>query len=246
MASFSYDSSDYLDDPEKKRFLNEKLFREVARRYDALTRVLSFGRDAVWKRRLVARLPEHEAPVCLDIACGTGDLAKLVFEKYRGSRLIALDLTYPMLALAKNRLHPDDILWSVQDMMQMAVESGSVDILTGGYALRNSPDLVRTIGEINRVLRPGATAAFLDFSKPPSRLLQFIEYWVLFLWGSLWGFLIYGSGEICAYIAKSLSRFPDSAELRALFLEQGFEVIVWEKYFLGVSSAIVVRKKKWN
>jgi demethylmenaquinone methyltransferase/2-methoxy-6-polyprenyl-1,4-benzoquinol methylase len=66
---------DCLEDAEKKKYYNERVFSDIAPRYEFITRALSFGRDAAWKRTLVSLLPSHESPVCVDLACGTGDLA---------------------------------------------------------------------------------------------------------------------------------------------------------------------------
>ena len=71
----------HLDDAEKKKYYNEKLFSEVAPRYDFITRVLSFG-DVAWKRALISSLPSYESPVCVDLACGTGDISFLLADKY--------------------------------------------------------------------------------------------------------------------------------------------------------------------
>ena len=63
---------DHLENAETKKYYTEKNFSEVAPRYDFITRALSFGHDAAWKRTLISLLPSHESPVCVDLACGTG------------------------------------------------------------------------------------------------------------------------------------------------------------------------------
>src|SRR5579863_2004131 len=145
---------DHLEDAEKKKYYNERLFSEVAPRYDFITRVLSFGRDAAWKRALVSLLPSHESPLCLDLACGTGDITFLLAGKYPRGRVIGVDITEPMLAIARyHNTHPN-VSFVNQDMGSLEIVSQSVDIVTGGYALRNAPDLGTAIGEICRVLKP--------------------------------------------------------------------------------------------
>jgi len=96
-------SRERLADPIRKRELNEQLFSVVAPRYDAVTRVLSFDRDRVWKARMVAALPPVTAPVCLDLACGTGDISFLLAAKYPDGQVLGLDLTEAMLERARAR-----------------------------------------------------------------------------------------------------------------------------------------------
>ena len=92
---------DHLENAETKRYYTEKNFCEVAPRYDFVTRVLSFGRDAAWKRTLISLLPSHESPVCVDLACGTGDIAFLLAGKYPRGRIAGADITEPMLDIAR-------------------------------------------------------------------------------------------------------------------------------------------------
>jgi SAM-dependent methyltransferase len=99
---------DHLENAETKKYYTERNFSEVAPRYDFITRVLSFGRDAAWKRTLVSLLPSHESPVCVDLACGTGDIAFLLAGKYPRGRVAGLDITEPMLDIARHRnTHPN-------------------------------------------------------------------------------------------------------------------------------------------
>src|ERR1700674_2026600 len=94
---------DHLEDAEKKKYYNERLFFEIAPRYDFITRVLSFGLDAAWKRMLVSLLHSYESPVCLDIACGPAAIAFLLAGKYPRGRITGVHITEPMLEIARHR-----------------------------------------------------------------------------------------------------------------------------------------------
>jgi demethylmenaquinone methyltransferase/2-methoxy-6-polyprenyl-1,4-benzoquinol methylase len=117
-----------------------------------------------------------------------------------------------------------------------------VDIVTGGYALRNAPDLGTAIDEISRVLKPCGVAAFLDFSKPGGKIPQTMEYWGLKVWTGLWGTLLHRNHEVYSYIAESLKRFPDRPHLRDIFLDKGFSVIDSRLFFGGVTELLMVQK----
>ena len=233
---------EHLESPEAKRYFNEKVFSEIAPRYGFITRALSFWRDASWKRELIAALPAWESPLSADLACGTGDVALLLAASYPKGLVIGLDITFPMLDLARRRNTFPNVRFVAGDMGCLALAAGSVDIVTGGYALRNAPDLGSALDEIRRVLKPGGVAAFLDFSKPVGGLAQVFEYWTLKLWGGFWGWLLHRNPDVYGYIAESLKRHPDRDRLRDLFCERGFLVVCSCVYFFGFTELLVVRK----
>lgn len=231
-----------LDAPESKRAYNARLFTEVAPRYDQITRLLSFRRDALWKGDLIARLPAGPAPRCLDIACGTGDLAGLLRNRYPDARITGVDLTDSMLALARQRHAKHRIEFVQGDMGHLEADDGSVDILTGGYALRNAPDLLCFLSEVHRVLRPGGIAAFLDFSKPDSRVRAAVHCLLLKIWGGFWGLAFHRNPHVYGYIADSLQRFPARTRLREYFRTS--RLICREGFprFFGLVEILIVEK----
>ena len=241
-GKFSLKIKDYLHSPESKREYNEQHFGEAARHYDFATRAMSLGRDMAWKRRLLAALPDLAEPVCVDLACGTGDVSCMLAHRYPRGRVIGLDLTEEMLALARKRRHPENLSFVRGDMGETGLADGSVDIVTGSYAVRNAPDLHAALAEIRRILKPGGTVGLLDFSKPPSRWFQAIQYRVLKTWCGFWGLLLHGNPEVHAYIAASLKTYPDREQLRTLLAETGFKVKRSEKFYLGTLELLVLEK----
>ena len=208
--------------PASKRDYNRRLFRAVAPRYGAVTWLLSFGMDGLWKRALVRRLPRR-AVRALDLACGTGDITLLLARRYPGGRVVGLDLSPAMLARARRRLRGQaNLSFRLGDLDRLPYPAGSFDLVTGGYALRNAPDLRRSLGEVSRVLKPGGTAAFLDFNRSPHPRLGRLQLRLLALWGGLWGRLLHGNPEVYAYIAQTLALFPDRVSFEALLSELGF------------------------
>ncbi len=241
-ARFDLKARDYILLPEGKRYYNERHFAAAAPRYDLATRAMSLGRDASWKRCLVAALPDLPAPICVDLACGTGDLTRLLAARYPRGTILGLDLTGPMLAIARARSRRPNVRVTRQDMGAVGVATESADIVTGAYALRNAPELGRALDEVRRILKPGGVAAFLDFAKPATRLLQGPEYRLLRTWCGFWGMALHANPEIHAYIASSLEHFPDRAQLRAMYADRGLEVTESRVFFLGITELVVARK----
>jgi len=241
---FSLKVQDYIDTPEGKKTFNEEHFNEAARHYDFATRAMSLGRDRAWKRQLVNALPEVIDPVCVDLACGTGDISFMVAEKYPRGQVVGIDLAAAMLDLARKRSRSDRVEFRQGDMGALDLPDGSADIVTGGYAVRNAADLTQALCEIHRILKPGGTLALLDFSKPASRQLQQLQYLILKYWCGLWGLLLHGNPEVHSYIAASLRTYPDRAALHHLAIDTGFHICLSRRFYLGTLELLVLQKKK--
>jgi ubiquinone/menaquinone biosynthesis methyltransferase len=241
-SRFNLKIKDYIHTPAGKREYNEQHFSEAASRYDLATRAMSLGRDAAWKRQLVAALPHFPAPVCVDLACGTGDIAFLLADKFPAGRIIGIDLTESMLVRARQRCHAQNIEFIKQDMSATSFPDESADIVTGSYAIRNAPELPQAFMEIHRILKPGGFVALLDFSKPPSRCFQHIQCLVLKYWCGLWGLLLHGNPEVHSYISASLKTFPDRKLLRELITETGFVVNHSRQFYFGTLELLVLQK----
>jgi ubiquinone/menaquinone biosynthesis methyltransferase len=240
---FTLKLGDHLSTPDKKRFYNEQVFTEIAPRYDFITRALSFWQDAAWKRAMMNRLPRIDSPLCLDLACGTGDISFLLAKKYPAGRVIGIDITEKMLVLARRRNECPNVGFFRQDMGRLDIDSRSVDIITGGYALRNAPDLSVALDEINRVLRPGGTAAFLDFSRPEAPRIEKIQHGVLKAWTEFWGWALHRNPEVYGYIAQSLRCYPDRIRLRRMLEKRGMDIVYTKLHFPGMTETIVARKR---
>lgn len=240
---FRLKAREWLDVPERKREYNERHFSEAAPRYDVATRAMSLGRDAAWKRALIASLPDLSSPVCVDLACGTGDVAFLLAGRYPRGTVAGIDLSGPMLDLARGRNRFRNVRFERGDLCDLPFPDGFADIVTGSYAIRNAPDLRGAVAEVRRVLKPGGVSAFLDFSKPESPALQRLQYLLLRGWCGLWGLLLHGTPEIHGYVAESLRAFPDRGRLMEIFREHGFGVSAGRRFFLGITGLLILRKE---
>lgn len=240
--NFTLKMHDHIHRPEGKRMYNREMFGEIAPKYDFITRALSFGRDKTWKNELVEKLPDIDKPNCLDLACGTGDLTFRLAQRFPAGHIVGLDLTEPMLAIARRRNSFENIEFVSGDMSQTEFADASFDIVTGGYALRNAPALRVALKEIRRVMKPGGTGAFLDFSKTSNQALQKLQLLILKAWGGFWGVTLHRNAEVYTYIAASLRQFPDSTRLKRHLKEVGFANIRSQKHFLGMTETVIFEK----
>lgn len=224
-ATSRRDLRDALATPEGKARYVRSLFHEIAPRYDDITVWLSYGRDARWKDVLVRMAAVQPGQRALDLACGTGDIAARLRE--HGARVVGLDLTPRMLALA--RVKPDlrHIHWTCGDMLALPVATASQHVVTAGYGLRNVPDLRGALRETRRVLVPGGRFLSLDFTLPAQPLVRAAYLAYLRVVGGAVGQWLHADPDTYRYIPESLARFPEATGLASLMRDEGFTHVHW-------------------
>lgn len=232
-------SRNILDSAPDKRRYNQRLFSIVAPRYRIAAAALSFGRDAFWKRKLVACLPRLDTGAIADIACGTGDVTGLLCRAFPGCCVIGIDLSPGMLA--QGRRHGNIDKAAVQDMAALGLRDASFEIVTGCYALRNAPDIYTALREARRIIKDEGIAAFLDFSRSENRAIAAVQHLVLGFWGGLWGLLLHRNPAVYSYIARSLMHYPARMELRRCMKNAGFNVVQSQFFFYGMLELVVCR-----
>jgi demethylmenaquinone methyltransferase / 2-methoxy-6-polyprenyl-1,4-benzoquinol methylase len=154
--------------PSKQETL--RLFAGLPRRYDLAGALLSFGQDPRWRRAMVAAVRARPTERVLDVATGTGLVARELVRRYQCS-VVGLDQSADMLAGARERLRRDPELAGRIELVQgeaerLAFADGEFDHLTFTYLLRYVDDPAATLGELARVVRPGGRIAALEFGLP--------------------------------------------------------------------------------
>ena len=233
-----------FDTPESKRRYVQTLFTTIADRYDLITRLLSFGRDATWKRRLLALAEVRPGQRVLDLACGTGDLTFAAANA--GGDVIGLDFAGRMIERARDRERRDrrdgKISWVVGDMTALPAQSGSVDVITTGYGLRNVPDLGAALSEIHRTLRPGGRLCSLDFDRPEARWLRAIYLAYLDVVGGCLGWVLHGNPDTYRYIPASIRRYPGSRAVAEMMRSIGFTEVRQIPVLGGLMAIHIARR----
>jgi len=217
-----------------------ELFAPLGPTYDRYARLLSFGQDPRWRRFLVSRIPAGPDDVVLDVATGTAAVA-LELVRQKGCSVVGVDQSPEMLAEARQRLllaaETKRIRLVEADAQELPFEDGSFDGVTAAYLLRYLDDLPAGLAELVRVLRPGATAAFLDFGVPPAPLPR--AAWNLYVAASLplLGRAISpGWYDVGRFLGGSIRAFDSRwplPRLVAAFREAGFEDVAARRLSLG-------------
>ena len=221
---------DRIATPDGKRRFVRAIFATIADRYDFITVVLSYGRDRRWKRRLIDLAAPRPAVRALDLATGTGDIAFGLAA--RGARVVGLDITFRMIELAQAKAVagrgeqasslPPRITFLVGDMLALPFPSGSFDIVTTGYGLRNVPNLAEAIDEIGRVLSPGGQLLSLDFNRPSNGIVRSAYLAYLTFVGAALGWLLHRDPDTYRYIPASIRQYPGAEAVARMFEARGF------------------------
>ena len=204
------------------------MFAGVAPRYDLLNHLLSFNIDKHWRKRTVRTVREvlmRPGARVLDICCGTGDLM-LALQAERGAPVYGSDFCHPMLTVARRKAN-GGLLFEA-DALKLPVAGESLDLITVAFGLRNFTDYRKGLREMLRVLRPGGTAAILEFTQPPNKAFRALyNFYSLHILPVLGG-AISGSKDAYSYLPESVRKFPDGPALAAVMREEGFEDVRFE------------------
>ena len=217
------------------------LFAAIARRYDLLNDVQSFGLHRRWKHRVIELTAVRPGNHALDLCCGTGDLALALAR--RGADVTGVDFSPAMLEIAEARRlrnfksQISYLKFMPGDALQIPFPDASFDIVTVGYGLRNLTSWEKGLAEMHRVARPGARLVALDFGKPANALWRGIYFTHLKCAVPLLGWIFCGNADAYAYILESLKYYPAQLAVAAKMRELKL-VNVRVINFLGGAMAI--------
>ena len=219
----------YRDVPEadKARLVGE-VFTSVARKYDLMNDLMSFGIHRLWKRYFVATSGVREGDRVLDLAGGTGDIAALLRPKVgaRGSIVVG-DINGDMLRVGRDRLLDRGLVqglqWAQMDAEALPFPDRSFDCVTMAFGLRNVTRKDKALAEIQRVLKIGGRALILEFSVLKAELLKPLYDFHSFQVLPRIGALIAGDEGSYRYLAESIRKHPDQETLKAMMESVGLE-----------------------
>jgi demethylmenaquinone methyltransferase/2-methoxy-6-polyprenyl-1,4-benzoquinol methylase len=205
-------SNAFYDAGESRAAKVNDLFAAIARRYDLINDLQSFGLHRFWKRQVVRLAQIKATDRALDLCCGTGDVALALAQQ--GVETTGLDFSPQMLEVAalrsrKSKAGSQNNPRFIQgDAQQLPFSNGSFDVVTVGYGLRNLTSWERGLDEMHRVAKPGARIIVLDFGKPANALWRALYFTHLRCSVPLIGLLFCGNASAYAYILESLKHYP--------------------------------------
>jgi demethylmenaquinone methyltransferase / 2-methoxy-6-polyprenyl-1,4-benzoquinol methylase len=222
-----------------------EMFGTIARRYDLLNHLLSANVDKRWRRIVATRVREKLSSSrarVLDVACGTGDLSRTLFE-ITGARVVGTDFCRPMLAVAAGKIS-SQIPLIEGDALRLPFRSGSFDAVTIAFGLRNLSSVESGLAELCRVLKPGGWVAVLECSRPSNAMLRTLYGLYFRRVLPLIGGAISGSLSAYAYLPASVQSFPDQRRLALLMEQAGFEEVDFQNLTGGIAALHMGRRDR--
>ncbi len=222
---------------QNKKGLVENVFDQVYDQYDLMNDFMSLGIHRLWKKDLLYMMNQSPNQNLIDVACGTGDIAKLFLKNTNdASQITCVDPNKGMIKKGKEKLsNYKNINWIIAPAEKLPVVENSFDFYTISFGLRNTKDLDKALSEAYRVLKPGGRFLCLEFSKIQNLSLDFIykNYSKLI---PLIGKFVVGEKKPYEYLIKSIENFINQDELIALMKKNRFEKCTYRNLTGGVVS----------
>jgi demethylmenaquinone methyltransferase / 2-methoxy-6-polyprenyl-1,4-benzoquinol methylase len=214
------------------------MFAGIARRYDLTNRILSFGMEGVWRRKLVRLAVDRRPGDIADLATGSGVVAYELKKALPAARVRGYDFCRPMLdvAEAKQASQPaaEKIPFALGDCLALPLADSSLDALTIAYGVRNFEDRPKGLREMRRVLRPGGSAYIMEFTQPSWWMRPFYYIYLktllpLVAWAAT------GDRKAYEYLGGSIASFPSKEKIAEELIEAGFSKV----RAIGLTGSII-------
>ena len=228
---------------QQKKGLVKSVFDTVYDKYDLMNDFMSFGVHRYWKRELIRQINPSSNDTLLDVACGTGDVAKLFSNVNQNkSKILCVDFNRKMLSEGKKRLRNyKNIKWKLANAENLNLPSNSFDFYTISFGLRNTKNINKSIKEAYRVLKKGGRFFCLEFSKIQNQNLEILyKNYSKFI--PTIGKIIVGESKPYKYLIESIENFVNQEELIEILKSNKF----YKPNYKNLSGGIVSIHSGWK
>jgi demethylmenaquinone methyltransferase/2-methoxy-6-polyprenyl-1,4-benzoquinol methylase len=233
-----------VDAAEKVRMVRG-VFDSVASSYDLMNDVMSVGVHRLWKDAAAAKLNPRPGETILDVAGGTGDMARRYAKMARAAQqrrggadasVIVLDYNAEMIMAGVDKGGEPEMSWTVGDAMALPLPDASVDAYSISFGIRNVADIPQALAEARRVLKPGGRFLCLEFSRPTTAPVRSVyDAWSFKAIPRIGGWIA-GDRDSYQYLVESIRRFPDQATFKAMIEAAGFSRVTVTNLSGGIAA----------
>ncbi len=228
---------------QNKKGLVQNVFDKVFDQYDLMNDIMSLGIHRLWKKDLIYLMNPSYNQNLIDVASGTGDIAKLFLNNTnKNAQITCVDPNKGMVNKGKDKLRKfKNLKWIVSSAENLPVNDNSFNFYTISFGLRNTKDINKSLSEAYRVLKPGGRFLCLEFSKIQNSNLNFLYKNYSKIIPSI-GKIIVGEREPYEYLVKSIDNFLNQGELIDVMIENNFK----ECSYRNLSGGIVSIHSGWK
>ena len=221
---------------DKNKLVNS-VFTDVHKKYDLMNDIMSLGVHRAWKEKFIDWMGPQPETKLIDVASGTGDIAKLFFDVTKNSgEITCVEPNVLMLSEGKKKLKKyKNIKWINATAEKIPIEDNTFDYYSISYGIRNVSDINSVLKEALRVLKPGGRFMCLEFSKIDNELLDYL-YKQYSKTIPLIGKFIVGSDKPYKYLVESIEKFYNQQQLAELILNNGFSKVEYRNLSNGISA----------
>jgi len=209
------------------------MFAAIAPRYDLMNRLMTLGRDRVWRRTVVRLCALPPGGRLLDVATGTGDIGYEALLAGTGTRCIGLDLTREMMLRGRGKHAGTEFAFAEGDALALPFGDSTFDAACSGFMMRNVVDVQAAFAEQARVVAPGGRVVCLEITLPRTPLFGRLFHLYFFHIVPLLGRLISGQREAYTYLPESAVAFPRPRELRRIMESAGLRDVQYRSAMFG-------------
>ena len=222
---------------EDKSKLVKKVFNKVYDKYDLMNDIMSLGTHRIWKKNLVSWINPKKNNKIIDVASGTGDIAKLCSENTNNScEIVCVEPNEKMLQKGKNKLRNfNNIKWKMSSAEHLPFEDETFDYYTISFGIRNVTNLNKSLNEAYRVLKNGGRFFCLEFSKVENEILKIIYQNYSKLIPSV-GKFVAGDDMPYKYLIQSIEKFYNQEDFSNKILNAGFANVEYRNLTNGIAA----------
>ena len=229
------------NEPKKKQV--QRMFDNIAHKYDFLNHFFSMGIDVLWRKKCIRILRKENPSTIIDMATGTGDFALEAIRMGLDAHVTGVDLSQGMLDVGiekiKSRGYQDKISMQQGDSENLPFDDNSFDAYTVGFGVRNFENLNEGLSEMHRVLNPGGITIILEFSKPKSfPIKQLFGFYFKYIMPTI-GNLLSKDSSAYTYLPESVMAFPEGEDFLNEMGKVGFKNLRQKKLTGGIASIYI-------
>ena len=236
----------YKDSDKTKKEQVSEMFDNISQNYDGMNRILTFGIDMSWRKKLINLIAQTHPKHVLDVASGTGDLAILTAQKITDAQVVGIDISEGMLEIGKEKiqkLHLEGrITLQVADSENLPFADETFDAVTVAFGVRNFENLDRGLQEINRVLKKGGIFAILETSVPTFPVVKQLYLFHSNVLLPFFGKLFSKDVKAYQYLSESAKNFPYGEDFNNILKKNGFITITNKPQFFGAATIYTAEK----